>query len=76
MQKRPVARAFTVGEKTVHALAVPSPGSPQRKIRHFGFTGEGSSIDYAESYFKNAFNWLTAKLEEKASSIQMESDDA
>lgn len=44
-------------EQTVTALAIPSPGSPQRRLRNFGFE-EGGWQQYAENYFSAAFNWL------------------
>jgi hypothetical protein len=38
-------------------LAIPSPGSPQRKLAHFGFNGNNWR-NYADHYFSNAFTWL------------------
>ncbi|WP_299989283.1 hypothetical protein [uncultured Pontibacter sp.] len=58
LQVSPVARVFTIGEATVQALAIPSPGSPQRKIKNFGYHGGIDVLAYAESYFQSAFDWL------------------
>ena len=41
----------------VTALAIPSPGSPQRQLAQFGFNGLDWRT-YADNYFINAFNWL------------------
>ncbi|WP_066829605.1 hypothetical protein [Rufibacter ruber] len=53
----PIARVFRIGDRVVEALAIPSPGSPERKILDFGYGGVENSA-YAENYFANAFNWL------------------
>jgi hypothetical protein len=53
-----VAKAFIIGNQEVFALAMPSPGSPQRKIREFGCENQDKLL-YANNYFENAFNWLT-----------------
>lgn len=52
-----IAKVFLINNFQVSALAIPSPGSPQRQITQFGFNG----LDwrsYAESYFAYAFAWL------------------
>jgi hypothetical protein len=48
----PTHRCFLIGERTIEALAIPSPGSPRRKLHHFGFPG-GSSRVYAGAYSKS-----------------------
>lgn len=54
----PIAKVFTINNITVTALAIPSPGSPQRQLHQFGYYGLNWS-NYAQQYFANAFNWLT-----------------
>ncbi|HUZ57417.1 MAG TPA: hypothetical protein VMU83_01385 [Hanamia sp.] len=53
----PVARVFVFGNRTIQAIAIPSPGSPQRKIDKFGCSGDNLKL-YAENYFSEAFKWL------------------
>lgn len=55
--KHGIAKTFVVGDKKVIAIALPSPGSPQRQIHQFGFHS-GKSLDYANQYFDAAFKWL------------------
>jgi hypothetical protein len=54
----PCCRCFIVNGRTIYTVAIPSPGSPQRRLKHFGFTG-GNSMEYATAYFQRAFEWLT-----------------
>ena len=53
-----IAKKFIVGNRQIFALAIPSPGSPQRKIHEFGCENQERLI-YANNYFENAFNWLS-----------------
>lgn len=53
----PIAKVFIVDNFEVTALALPSPGSPQRQLARFGFNGQ-EWRKYANKYFANAFNWL------------------
>lgn len=53
----PIAKVYIVDNFQVTALAIPSPGSPQRKLAQFGFNGQDWR-HYADNYFSNAFNWL------------------
>ncbi len=53
----PIAKVFIVGNFQVTALAIPSPGSPQRQLAQFGFNRQDWR-NYADNYFSNAFNWL------------------
>mgnify|MGYP001045983123 FL=1 len=53
----PIAKVFIVDNFQVTALAIPSPGSPQRQLAQFGFNGQDWR-NYADNYFSNAFNWL------------------
>jgi G:T/U-mismatch repair DNA glycosylase len=55
--RNPCCRCFLVQGRIIQALAIPSPGSPQRRLSHFGFPG-GNSMEYAALYFQNAFEWL------------------
>ena len=52
-------KVFTVNGKQVFALAIPSPGSPQRQIARFGCPPESDNLEYAELFFKQAFEWLS-----------------
>ncbi len=53
----PNSRVFLIDNFQVTALAIPSPGSPQRQLAAFGFNGKDWR-NYADNYFTNAFNWL------------------
>lgn len=53
----PIAKVFLVHDVQVTALAIPSPGSPQRQLAQFGFDGLDWRT-YADNYFSNAFRWL------------------
>lgn len=53
----PISKIFLVDDFQVTALAIPSPGSPQRQLTKFGFTGQDWR-NYADNYFAKALNWL------------------
>jgi len=53
-----IAKTFIVGNRQILAVAIPSPGSPQRQTHEFGCENQ-DRLAYAENYFQNAFNWLT-----------------
>ncbi|WP_373549124.1 hypothetical protein [Haliscomenobacter sp.] len=53
----PVARVFLVDGQLIEALAIPSPGSPHRQLRHFGYV-EGERKVFSDGYFDAAFGWL------------------
>jgi G:T/U-mismatch repair DNA glycosylase len=53
----PIAKVFIINNKPVKALAIPSPGSPQRQLASFGFVGTDWRT-YANHYFSSAFTWL------------------
>lgn len=55
--KNPIVRVFKINNNEVTAIAIPSPGSPQRKIKEFGYVN-GKSMDYAEKYFQESFEWF------------------
>lgn len=52
-----ISKIFLVDNFLVTALAIPSPGSPQRQLAQFGFNGLDWR-NYADSYFSDAFNWF------------------
>ncbi len=52
-----IVKVFSVDNVQVTALAIPSPGSPQRQLAQFGFDGLDWRT-YADNYFSNAFRWL------------------
>jgi hypothetical protein len=52
-----ISKVFIIGESVVTSLALPSPGSPQRQLKEFGFKGHNWK-EYADSYFEKAFNWI------------------
>ena len=53
----PMARVFLVDGSLIEALAIPSPGSPHRQLRHFGYV-EGDRKVFSDGYFDAAFGWL------------------
>lgn len=53
----PIARVFFVDGRLIEALAIPSPGSPHRQLRHFGYV-EGERKVFSDGYFDAAFGWL------------------
>ena len=53
-----IAKIFVVGNRQIIAIAIPSPGSPQRQTHEFGCDCQ-DRLEYAENYFQNAFNWFT-----------------
>lgn len=53
----PIARMFLVDGHLIEALAIPSPGSPQRQLRYFGYV-EGERKVFSDGYFNAAFGWL------------------
>lgn len=52
-----ISKVFFVTNFQVTALAIPSPGSPQRQLAQFGFNGSDWR-KYADQYFITAFNWF------------------
>jgi hypothetical protein len=41
----------------IECLALPSPGSPFRSLKNFGYT-EGDAVQYLENYLLQAFRWF------------------
>jgi len=52
-----IALTFIIGARTISALALPSPGSPQRHLAGFGLNGQNWR-KYTDNYFVKAFEWL------------------
>jgi len=55
--KKQICKQYLFDGKTISLLSIPSPASPQRQLKHFGFS-EGEWSDYANKYFEYAFKWL------------------
>lgn len=53
----PITRTFIIGNRTINAIAIPSPGSAQRQLKEFGFAGNNWQ-QYADNYFSTVFGWL------------------
>lgn len=53
----PIAKVFLINNNQITALAIPSPGSPYRQIKQFGFVGKDKKA-YTIDYFLKAFSWL------------------
>lgn len=53
----PIAKIFIINKQPISAIAIPSPGSPQRQLAQFGFNGPTWRA-YADQYFIKAFEWL------------------
>ena len=51
-------KVFRIDNKTIVALAIPSPGSPQRQIARFGCPPEKDNLEFADLFFRGAFEWL------------------
>lgn len=55
--KKLICRQYRYKGKTVRLISIPSPGSPQRQLKQFGFIGDDWRI-YADKYFEFSFKWL------------------
>jgi len=56
----PVCRVYeTKNKERLEVISIPSPGSPQRRIKDFGYNGD-KKIEYANTYFEKAFDWFKA----------------
>lgn len=55
--KKLICRQYGYNGKTIRLISIPSPGSPQRQLRQFGFAGDDWR-EYAEKYFEFSFKWL------------------
>jgi|688.fasta_scaffold299057_2 hypothetical protein len=57
--KKPIARVYQINKKEVEIISIPSPGSPQRQLKNFGFDkNKYEWRQYADNYFEYVFNWL------------------
>lgn len=55
--KKLICKQYTFKGKTIRLISIPSPGSPQRQLKHFGFTGDDWRT-YADKCFEFSFKWL------------------
>jgi len=55
--KNHICKQYLFKGKTIRLLSIPSPGSPQRQLKQFGYAGSNWS-EYANKYFEFAFQWL------------------
>jgi G:T/U-mismatch repair DNA glycosylase len=55
--KKLICRQYLFNGKTMRLLSIPSPGSPQRQLKQFGFMGDDWRT-YADKYFEFSFKWL------------------
>jgi hypothetical protein len=59
MQLIPVAQVLVKGIKRVSIVALPSPGSPQRRLADFGYvTSTHTTTNYLHAYLSQTFNWF------------------
>lgn len=57
----PIARVFrNTSGKSIEAVALPSPGSPYRSLKSFGFVGGDAKV-FLQGYLKSSFEWFLAK---------------
>jgi hypothetical protein len=54
---RGIGFVYSFNHRLIYALAIPSPGSPQRQAHNFGCTSK-DKLGYVNNYFEKAFNWL------------------
>lgn len=55
--KKLICRQYVYKGNTIRLISIPSPGSPQRQLKQFGFTGDDWR-EYADKYFAFSFKWL------------------
>lgn len=56
--KKPFYRFIECEERgTIECLAIPSPGSPYRDLKHFGFKGDDSNL-FLKNYLTESFKWF------------------
>ena len=55
--KKLICRQYDYDGKTIWLISIPSPGSPQRQLKQFGFNGDDWRA-YADKYFEYSFKWL------------------
>lgn len=54
---RLICKQYTFKGKSFRLISIPSPGSPQRQLKQFGFKGDDWRT-YADKYFEFSFKWL------------------
>jgi hypothetical protein len=58
-QVLPVAQVLNKGERRISIVALPSPGSPVRRLGNFGFVKASHTTDaYLQAYLSESFNWF------------------
>ena len=55
--KKLICRQYVFKGKSIRIISIPSPGSPQRQLKQFGFSGDDWRT-YADKYFEFSFKWL------------------
>jgi hypothetical protein len=55
--KKLICKQYLFKGKTIRLISIPSPGSPQRQLKQFGFKGDDWRA-YADKYFEYSFKWL------------------
>ena len=55
--KKLICKQYTFKGKSIRLISIPSPGSPQRQLKQFGFKGDDWRT-YADKYFEFSFKWL------------------
>jgi G:T/U-mismatch repair DNA glycosylase len=55
--KKLICKRYLFKGKTIRLISIPSPGSPQRQLKQFGFA-VSDWRDYADKYFEFSFKWL------------------
>jgi hypothetical protein len=57
---KPISMVFLYENRRIEVLAIPSPGSPFRGLRYFGFKRDGNAGEYLSSLLGAAFDWFKA----------------
>ncbi len=55
--KKLICKQYTFKGKSIRLISIPSPGSPQRELKQYGFKGDDWRT-YADKYFEFSFKWL------------------
>lgn len=55
--KKLICKQYTFKGKSLRLMSIPSPGSPQRQLKQYGFKGDDWRT-YADKYFEFSFKWL------------------
>ncbi len=57
-KSKPISMIFHYKNMPIEVIAIPSPGSPYRGLRYFGYDCEGSASDYLSRYLEQVFKWF------------------